>query len=82
MKLSTFIILACVVLLAGLSLFNSAAASTQKWEMKSCGSLDCVTDFLNTLPPANADTAKVTTINSQRSFMGALSDPYKIWYRK
>lgn len=52
------------------------------WVMKDCFDLPCVTRTLNELPPDRAVDAKVIAINSQRSFLGALSSPYYIWYRK
>ena len=52
------------------------------WLMKPCFTLDEVTQFLNTLPPGIADTAKVLAINSKRSFLGELSTPYYVWYRQ
>jgi hypothetical protein len=77
-----------VILAIAIAFGCSIAISTEstihslRWQMESCGTLEDVTDFLNKLPPERAIEAKVTTINSQRSFMGALSDPYKVWYRK
>lgn len=53
-----------------------------QWVMEGCDTLEQVTALLNRLPPDRATDAKVTTINSQRSFMGVLSTPYYVWYRK
>jgi hypothetical protein len=53
-----------------------------QWESHACGTVTCVADFLNRLPDERAAEAKVITINSQRSFMGVLSDPYYVYYRK
>lgn len=58
------------------------AMSMLLWVMKGCFALDDVTNFLNSLPKQQALTAKVVAINSQRSFMGALSTPYYVWYNK
>lgn len=52
------------------------------WVMKGCFTLDDVTTFLNSLPFQEALQAKVVVINSQRSFVGALSTPYYVWYPK
>lgn len=57
------------------------AQSKTPWAMKDCFTLGCVTDCLNSLPPDRAGEAKVLAINSQRSMLGALSNPYYIWYR-
>lgn len=52
------------------------------WAMKDCYTLDDVTAFLNTLPTDRAVDAKVLAINSQRSFLGSMSTPYYVWYRR
>ena len=72
----------CLIGISVIILVAQGKMARQHWEMKSCATLNCVTDFLNALPPDSALDAKITTINSQRSFLGTLSDPYKIWYRK
>lgn len=53
-----------------------------RWQVQGCITLDAVTELLNSLPAERASEAKVTTINSQRSFLGPLSTPYYVWYRK
>lgn len=58
------------------------AAKYNGWAMKDCYTLDDVTAFLNSLPADKADDAKVLAINSQRSMLGALSNPYYVWYRR
>lgn len=67
-------------------IYSSAQRQSQpqsaQWYMKDCFTLEDVTVFLNQLPPESAATAKVTTINSQRSFLGSMSSPYYVWYRK
>ena len=52
------------------------------WAIKDCFTLEDVSAFLNSLPPERAVEAKVVVINSQRSFLGALSSPYQVFYRK
>jgi len=52
------------------------------WVMKDCYTLEDVTKMLNSLPADRAVDAKVLAINSQRSWMGSLSTPYYVWYRK
>ena len=52
------------------------------WAMQTCSTLEEVTQFLNTLPEERALEAKVLTINSQRSFGGVFSSPYRIFYRR
>jgi hypothetical protein len=66
---------------ASFSLWANELGNLQ-WESHACGTVTCVADFLNRLPDERAAEAKVITINSQRSFMGVLSDPYYVYYRK
>jgi hypothetical protein len=72
-------ILACALRIAWAT---TLPAPPLVWKMESCGTLDCVTAQLNRLPPDRALEAKVVVINSTRSFMGALSNPYYIYYRE
>ena len=61
---------------------SSHAQNQKHWQMQTCDTLDCVTDFLNKLPVQDALEAKVIVINSQRSLLGVLSNPYYIYYRR
>ena len=85
-RFADFIVcIVCVLVLivvTDLAIVSTHAQGRITWNIQSCGTLECVTEFLNKLPIDRAIEAKITTINSQRSFMGVLSDPYKIWYRK
>lgn len=74
--------LVLVCLLVALVSLAAAQPARAQWVMKDCFTLEAVTDFLNTLPPDRAADAKVVAINSQRSFMGSLSTPYYVWYRR
>ena len=52
------------------------------WTMVSCSSLADVQKTLNGLTNSESLTAKIVVINSKRSFLGALSDPYYVFYVK
>ena len=52
------------------------------WTMVSCSTLDEVKKLLDGLPATEAMSAKIVVINSQRSFLGAWSDPYYVFYAK
>jgi len=58
------------------------AQSQLVWHQHSCMTLDDVKAFLDKLPPDRALEAKIVVLNSQRSFLGALSEPYYILYRE
>lgn len=76
------IALFCATVFVGAAVAGASGADNRRWTMYTCGTLDCVTQFLNTLPVERALEAKIVVINSQRSFLGVLSDPYYIYYRK
>jgi len=75
-----WIAIAIVLCLCAFSL--GAEPKPPEWVMQGCFTLQDVTDFLNKLPPERAIEAKVVAINSQRSFLGSLSTPYYVWYRR
>lgn len=76
------VFLVLIILLSFPYLKGTAQQSSPPWRMHGCFSLDEVTNFLNNLPPGRATEAKVIAINSQRSFLGSLSTPYYVWYRR
>jgi len=65
-----------------LTVYSAQAQMRTQWVMQDCYTLDDVTALLNRLPADRAVDAKVLAINSQRSFLGAASTPYYVWYRK
>lgn len=51
------------------------------WVAKSFFTIEDMMRFINQLPLERAMEAKIIVINSQRSFLGAASDPYYLIYR-
>ncbi len=80
MRKILYVIILIVCFSVGYFLPEVSAQPKPTWIMKSCFTLDEVTSVLNALSPEQAASAKVTTINSQRSMLGALSSPYYVWY--
>lgn len=76
-----FLLSVMLCVLIGVSAAELQRPTRVEWVMEGCGTLDCVTALLNTLGDRAID-AKVTTINSQRSFLGPLTTPYYVWHRK
>ena len=52
------------------------------WVIKPCFTLEEVETFLNELPLERALEAKIVVINSQRSFLSSMSNPYYVFYRQ
>lgn len=74
-------VLIATVITVCLGLSPTAQPKQPQWKMQACYTLNDVTTFLNKLTPAQALEAKVLAINSQRSVLGSLSNPYYVWYR-
>lgn len=79
---TVFFVVCVLIVVASWLLPDVQAQPKPVWIMQDCYTLDDVTATLNRLTPEQAATAKVIAINSQRSMLGALSNPYYVWYRK